>query len=160
MPFRSTFWTNIHVYRMIFLLHVFRYVFSKWLDCFFLFQKTTSAMRSNAAGRRWIFARKKELPRNSSTITVPWLRNSVPFWWFCVIYLLSSSHPINSQYSSHCHFNQLCSCRVVQIKRENGYFGTRTPSIFPTSTASGGAHSGNRVTNPTYSGQFGIIIPE
>ena len=64
---------------------------------------------------------------------------------------------VESQYSAHCHFNQLCSCRVVPVKRpQNGLRSTSQPGNNrgrgPPTTTTGPTY--------TYTGQFGIIIPE
>ena len=75
----------------------------------------------------------------------------------------------SGQYSSHCHFNQLCSCRVVPVKKpaystsgaSSGYkaykpyepsTSTTTPGVVTSTRDRGGSQS--------YTGQFGILIPE
>ena len=83
-------------------------------------------------------------------------RSSRSYWLSVLSVLVTSVLVVNSQYSSHCHFNQLCSCRVVPVK--NG-----------AKAASGYSHGTHRGTTPrsqspgpaaTYTGQFGIIIPQ
>lgn len=81
---------------------------------------------------------------------------------FLAFVLLPLPSVVESQYSAHCHFNQLCSCRVVPVKRpQNGLRSTLQPS----SNNRGGRgppSSATTTSGPTYTytGQFGIIIPE
>ena len=83
------------------------------------------------------------------------------YWLSVVLYVLVTSFAnlpvVSSQYSSHCHFNQLCSCRVVPVKRNSNGAGNYGESSF---TSSSPSSYNSRVTNPTYTGQFGILIPE
>ena len=85
--------------------------------------------------------------------------------WLTVLILLTStgSTQVNSQYSSHCHFNQLCSCRIVPVKRHSHYGGGhQTPPSGGVATPGTTHHQTEYTTNriPTYTGQFGIILPE
>lgn len=82
-------------------------------------------------------------------------------WWLSVIlvHILLTSGEVGSQYSSHCHFNQLCSCRVVPVKKNSQYAGGRgvqPPGEGVSSESTPITSSGT----PSYTGQFGVITEE
>ena len=77
---------------------------------------------------------------------------AVSFWLMSILIL---ANLVSSQYSSHCHFNQLCSCRVVPVKNIKQPHQPVTPSTPASSSKVTVNHGGL-----TYTGQFGVIVPE
>jgi hypothetical protein len=120
----------------------------------------------------WLWRGTPAAPRRPAIRRSSSSASSSLHWWLSVLYILVTSMVvvINSQYSSHCHFNQLCSCRVVPVKRgslssssaSNHYQPQRSPPP-PTSTYDNGDNAyvtRDKSTPSSYTGQFGIIIPE
>lgn len=129
-------------------LPTFLMLFSTSISFLFVFQQTMCAIPTATRRRRslkhWLN------PRSWRLVLLV----------FLAFVLLPLPSVVESQYSAHCHFNQLCSCRVVPVKRpQNGLRSTLQPS---NNRGRGPPSSVTTTSGPTYTytGQFGIIIPE